>query len=101
MVEEDEAIVARWVGARDAESFRAIFVRYSSMVYATCRRILPTDSDAEEVAQEVFVKFWEKCDTLSADSSVKSYLYRSIHNSCLNALKHEKVKDSRRNISSN
>lgn len=49
--------------------------------------------EAEEIAQEVFVKFWEKCESLAPDSSIKSYLYRSVHNSCLNAIKHEKVKD--------
>ena len=56
-------------------------------------RFMDTREEAEEIAQEVFVKFWEKCETLSPDSSVKSYLYRSVHNSCLNAIKHEKVKD--------
>ena len=56
-------------------------------------RFMGTREEAEEVAQDVFVKFWEKCDSLSPDSSVKSYLYRSVHNSCLNVLKHEKVKD--------
>ena len=59
-------------------------------------RFMDSGEDAEEVVQEVFVKFWEKCDTLSPDSSIKSYLYRSVHNFCLNAIKHEKVKDSYR-----
>lgn len=54
MNEDNEAIAAEWTGARDSEAFRVIFVRYSTMVYATCRRILPTESDAEEVAQECF-----------------------------------------------
>ncbi len=54
---------------------------------------MDTRADAEEIVQDVFVKFWEKCSSLSPDSSIKSYLYRSVHNSCLNAIKHEKVKD--------
>ena len=56
-------------------------------------RFMDTREEAEEITQEVFVKFWEKCESLAPDSSVKSYLYRSVHNSCLNAIKHEKVKD--------
>lgn len=59
-------------------------------------RFMETIEEAEEITQDVFVKFWEKCDSLSPESSIKSYLYRSIHNSCLNALKHEKVKDAYR-----
>lgn len=57
MYEDEAALAARWASVRDAEAFRAIFVRYSSMVYSTCRRILPTESDAEEVAQECFEAF--------------------------------------------
>lgn len=57
-------------------------------------RFMDDKEDAEEVIQDVFVKFWEKCDSLAPDSSIKSYLYRSVHNTCLNHLKHEKVKDS-------
>ena len=56
-------------------------------------RFMDTREEAEEIVQDVFVKFWEKCESLSPDSSIKSYLYRSVHNSCLNAIKHEKVKD--------
>lgn len=59
-------------------------------------RFIETREEAEEIAQEVFVKFWEKCETLSADSSIKNYLYRSVHNTCLNVIKHEKVKDTYR-----
>jgi RNA polymerase sigma-70 factor (ECF subfamily) len=52
--------------------------------------------EAEEIVQDVFVKFWEKCDTIAENSSLKSYLYRSVHNTCLNHLKHLKVRDSYR-----
>ena len=51
---------------------------------------------AEEMVQEVFVKFWEKCESIAPDSSVKSYLYRSVHNTCLNYIKHLKVRDNYR-----
>ena len=59
-------------------------------------RFMDTMEEAEEITQDVFVKFWEKCDSLAPDSSIKSYLYRSVHNSCLNALKHEKVRSAYR-----
>ncbi len=62
------------------------------VIYAS--RFMYTRDEAEEVTQEVFVRFWEKCDTLSSDSSIKSFLYKSVHNSCLNKIKHEKVKDA-------
>src|SRR5689334_11084883 len=48
---------------------------------------------AEEIVQNMFVKLWEKRETLDINISVKSYLFRSVHNFCLNSIKHEKIKD--------
>lgn len=66
------------------------------MLVSYAFRFLDTMEESEEVVQEVFVKFWDKCDSLAEDSSIKSYLYRSVHNTCLNQLKHEKVRDNYR-----
>lgn len=70
-----------------------MFNQYYGIMVLYAARFMDTRADAEEIVQDVFVKFWEKCSSLSPDSSIKSYLYRSVHNSCLNAIKHEKVKD--------
>ncbi len=94
-MDNEEIIVGRLID-KDKSAFELIFTEYYGTMVLYAARFMDTREDAEEIAQEVFVKFWEKCDTLSPDSSVKSYLYRSVHNSCLNALKHEKVKDSYR-----
>lgn len=45
----------------------------------------------EDIVQEIFVKLWEKREQLSIDTSLKSYLFQSAHNSCLNFLKHLEV----------
>ncbi|GAA4454381.1 RNA polymerase sigma-70 factor [Nibrella saemangeumensis] len=44
--------------------------------------------DTEEVVQSVFLTIWEKRDGLEITSSLKSYLYRAVHNRCLNRIKH-------------
>jgi RNA polymerase sigma-70 factor (ECF subfamily) len=42
------------------------------------------------MVQEVFIKIWEKRKTLEISGSVKSYLYASVKNTCLNRLKADK-----------
>ncbi|MEO9484661.1 MAG: RNA polymerase sigma-70 factor [Ekhidna sp.] len=91
-MENEEEIVQRLIH-KDKRAFELVFNQYYNIMVMYATRFMDTREEAEEVAQEVFVKFWEKCDTLSEDSSIKSYLYRSVHNSCLNSIKHEKVKD--------
>lgn len=53
---------------------------------------LQSKEEAEEVVQSVFIGFWEKRNQVEIDTSLSSYLYRSVRNHALNVLKHEKVK---------
>ncbi|MEQ9467962.1 MAG: RNA polymerase sigma-70 factor [Ekhidna sp.] len=94
-MENEEVIVNRLIN-KDKRAFELVFNQYYGIMVLYASRFMDTKEEAEEITQDVFVKFWEKCDSLSEDSSIKSYLYRSIHNSCLNTLKHEKVKDGYR-----
>ncbi|MFA6244912.1 MAG: sigma-70 family RNA polymerase sigma factor, partial [Candidatus Hydrogenedentales bacterium] len=54
MNDTEQAIIDRWVTQRDAEAFQQLVARYSSMVYATCRRVIGDPTDAEDIAQECF-----------------------------------------------
>jgi RNA polymerase sigma-70 factor (ECF subfamily) len=47
---------------------------------------------AEDMVQEVFIAFWEKRKDFDHINAVKSFLYTSVRNKCLNHLKHEQVK---------
>ena len=43
---------------------------------------------AEELVQDVFVKIWDKRkDIFSKDGSIKKYLFRLVHNQCLDVLR--------------
>lgn len=48
----------------------------------------------KEVVQELFVHLYEKRKTLVITSSLKSYLYQSVRNRCLNHIKHQQVKQA-------
>jgi RNA polymerase sigma factor (sigma-70 family) len=51
---QDLDLLAKWRDARDATAFAQLVNRHAGMVYATCRRVLGSESDAEDVAQECF-----------------------------------------------
>lgn len=68
--------------------FRDWYVRLCLYAEAIVR-----DRDmAEDLVQNMFCLLWEKRNVVHVRESVKSYLYRSVYNAALNALKHEKVK---------
>jgi len=45
----------------------------------------------KEIVQDLFVHLYEKRRTLVISTSLKSYLYQSVRNRCLNHLKHQQV----------
>lgn len=51
---------------------------------------------AEDIVQDVFLKFWEKSKTLEISTNLKGYFFLSVKNGCLDFLKHQKVLDKYR-----
>ena len=43
---------------------------------------------SEEVVQEVLFKVWVNRNTIEINTSIKSYLFKAVRNSCLNVIKH-------------
>ena len=45
---------------------------------------------SEDIVQNVFIKVWERRDKLKTNFSIKSYLYKSVYNACINEYKRNK-----------
>jgi RNA polymerase sigma-70 factor, ECF subfamily len=76
---------------QESDQFEFVFKTHFKGLHAYAYTILHDVSQAEEIVQEVFYKLWEKRTQLDIHSSLKAYLYRSVHNESLNHLKHQKV----------
>ncbi|MEN6453487.1 MAG: RNA polymerase sigma-70 factor [Prolixibacteraceae bacterium] len=46
---------------------------------------------AEDLVQDLFVRLWENRKSIVITTSIKSYLFQSTRNLCLNYLKHDEV----------
>lgn len=76
----------------DERVFEQFFRKYyQSLCNYACTFVKDMD-EAEEAVQAVFHHFWEKREMLEISVSLKSYLYKSVYNNCLNRIKHEKIK---------
>ncbi|MEX0315555.1 MAG: RNA polymerase sigma factor [Allomuricauda sp.] len=42
---------------------------------------------SEDIVQNVFIRVWERRDNLKSSFSIKSYLYKSVYNACINEYK--------------
>ncbi len=77
-------------------AFEAVFRQYYAPLCRYARQLIPDSDDAEEEVQAMFLAVWEKRDGLYINTSLKSYLYRAVHNRCLNRLKHTSVREEHR-----
>ncbi|MDO9152568.1 MAG: RNA polymerase sigma-70 factor [Paludibacter sp.] len=59
--------------------------------------ILRDMDDAEDVVQKTFCKLWDQHEDLNIQSSINSYLYRIVHNDCLNTI-HQKTSHQSHNL---
>ncbi len=80
--DEREAVEACQRGEREA--FDRLVERFQRDVYRLCYRYLNNHEDANDVAQEVFLKAYRAIRRFRGDSSFSTWLYRIAVNTCLN-----------------
>ena len=74
------------------QGFELLFKTYYAPLTLFARSYIPDQDDCEEIVQDFFLKLWENRTRITITLSVKSYLFSSIRNRCLNYIKHQKIK---------
>ena len=95
----DEELIAR-VLAGDEASYGTLVTRYQDYVYTIAVRIVGNDEDAEDVAQEAFVRAYRALPRFRGDSKFSSWLYRIATNRALTHLKRRRRRAVTVNIES-
>lgn len=62
--------------AGEAQALKALFKEFYPLVCSGIFRLVKDQDLAQDLGQKVFIRFWEKRETLHITSSVKSYLYK-------------------------
>jgi RNA polymerase sigma-19 factor, ECF subfamily len=75
----------------DEEFLKILFRLYYSRLCVYAVTIVKVPDLAEEIVQETFVHFWENRSAVDISYSFRSYIFRSVHNNCINFLKKSDV----------
>jgi RNA polymerase sigma-70 factor (ECF subfamily) len=81
----DGTLLAR-ASSGDLQAFNAVVERYQRHVFALCMNLLRDRMQAEDVAQDTFIRAWSALNTFQGDSA-KSWLLRIASNRCLDLLR--------------
>ena len=70
----------------DPQQFEAFVKAYQNLVYTTALRLLGRESDAEDIAQEAFLRAYQRFGELVDSGSAGGWLKTVTRNLCLNHL---------------
>ncbi|WP_317045627.1 MULTISPECIES: RNA polymerase sigma factor [Arenibacter] len=83
---DDQQIIDRILSG-DSNSFALLVDRYKDLVFLLALRMLKNREEAEEVAQDTFVKIFQSINKFRGDSKFSTWIYRIGYNTCLDRLR--------------
>ena len=82
--------VTHWVRraqAGDQAAYDHLVSEFRERIYGLCYHMTSNHEDANDLAQDTFVKAWQALKNFKGDSSFYTWIYRIAVNTCLNHLK--------------
>ncbi len=96
MASDIEKNILQDIANGDVKAFEDLFKSFFPELSFYAVRFVEDPETAEEVVQDIFFNFWDNRKKLNITTSVKSYLYTTVRNTCLNLIKHKKVESKYR-----
>lgn len=91
MEQKDDIFYVEKVISGQTGYFSYIVDRYQSIVFSIAMKVLKNREDAEEMAQESFIKAYKSLHTFKGNAKFSTWLYRITYNSCISELRKRKI----------
>jgi RNA polymerase sigma-70 factor (ECF subfamily) len=82
----DEAALIGKARLGDPQAFETLVLRYQRYVYNLALRVVGNPLDAEDIAQQAFVKAWRGLPQFKGEAHFSTWLYRIVTNVCYDHL---------------
>ena len=76
----------------DTQYFSYFVEKYKDIVFSIAMKVLRNREDAEEMAQESFIKAFKSLHTFKGEAKFSTWLYRITYNNCISEVRKKKVK---------
>jgi RNA polymerase sigma-70 factor (family 1) len=73
------------------EAFQELFERYGSRIYQFSYSYLRNREDSEELVQDVFLKIWEKRESLDRSKNIKAFIFKIAVNSLYDLIRRKNI----------
>lgn len=86
MSNADELMLIQQAQQGNTAAFEALVNQHAQLVYNLALRTVSNPQEAEDIAQETFVRAWQALPTFRVQSKFSTWLYRIVTNLCYNRL---------------
>jgi RNA polymerase sigma factor, sigma-70 family len=91
--ELDNDIILRFKSG-DEPAFTVVYNHFYNSIFSFCKYLLPTIEDARDMTARLFVRLWEKKETLDSYQHLRAFLFLNARNKCLNFLRDQKARSA-------
>jgi RNA polymerase sigma-70 factor (ECF subfamily) len=88
--QNDNEIISKVLNG-DQQAYAALVNRYQSYVFTLALRFTKNREDAEEVAQDIFIKAYRALADFKGNSKFSTWLYTIVNNTCITFLRKKRL----------
>ena len=91
MKQTDDQYYIEAVRKGNVQAFTFLVERYQGMVYTLALKLMKKAEEAEEIAQDTFIKAFQKIDSYEGKSKFSTWLYSITYNACISELRKRRI----------
>ncbi|MCB4807599.1 RNA polymerase sigma-70 factor [Tamlana sp. 62-3] len=94
---DDDILLLKQFKSGNERTFEHFFNKYYNHIVGFCVQFVYSENEAKNITQEAFVNLWLNKEKIDSLNGIKSFLYTYSKSKCLNAIRHQKVKEKYKN----
>ena len=75
----------------NTDAFSVLVDRYKNMVFTLCLKMVSNKEEAEDLAQDSFIKVYKSLKSFKGESRFSTWLYKITYHTCLDRIKKLKI----------
>jgi RNA polymerase sigma factor (sigma-70 family) len=87
----NDSVIISSVLQGDSQAYAELVKRYQNFVFTICLRYTSNREDAEEIAQDIFVKAYRSLADFRGESKFSTWLYTIVNTSCITFLRKKRL----------
>jgi len=91
MTKVDDLYYIEAVRKGNVQAFSFLVKKYQKLVYTLALKLLKKPEEAEEMAQDTFIKAYQKLDSYEGKSKFSTWLYSITYNACISELRKRRI----------